>query len=412
LKTDTTTTVYSTLALLQWAVEASTAADTEESPPKKRKLEGKAELVKSCQEKKEKKKRKEEQEEEQEEAEELASDSSYDLESHDSTRSSSSSEEEDDQEDDYKNKKMSSKKRNNSKRHEADEIDLTDMGRMVDSFRLTSVSQPPSARKKKKNVLRQGYLPSSGSPFLIYDWIDTVKCNNMLNIEVLLFQEPRTLDEFAVEIEEKGGNNQKIVISQSLPSSWLSMTHFKRAFKNIEGEDGFMRRRARQFHLHEFENLFGQEDKKDITMKQEIDLPFRCDSDFLVRGSYQGTGFWFDSWKVPRKTKKKKKSRSLEEDDDYDVVNVLTIQLVAEEKVAPKKIKKKTPKKSSRIPVYVCSSDSEDDSSEDEDRGISYDEDEDTKVRMNTTSSSKNYGRRSSASANYSTADENNMSMD
>jgi hypothetical protein len=129
-----------------------------------------------------------------------------------------------------------------------------------------------------------------------------------------------------------------------------------------------------------------------------------------VWGSYQGTGFWFDSWKVPRKTKKEVKK--LEEDDDYEIVNVLMIQLVAKEKVATKKIKKKTPRKTTRIPVYVCSSDSEDDSSEDEDRGISYsNEDEDTKVRMNTTNSNKNH-RRSSAFAHYSTANENNMSMD
>jgi hypothetical protein len=39
-------------------------------------------------------------------------------------------------------------------------------------------------------------------------------------------------------------------------------------------------------------------------MKQEIDLTFSVNPDFLVQGSYQGTGFWFDSWKVPRKTKK------------------------------------------------------------------------------------------------------------
>jgi hypothetical protein len=188
-------------------VEPSTAADTKESPPKKRKLEEEAELIKSCQETKGKKKREEEQEEVEEETEELASDSSYNLELHDSTRSSLSSEEEDNQEDDYKNKKlvMSSKKRTNSKRHEIDEIDLTNMGNMVNSFRLTSISQPPSAWKKKKNILHQGYLPSSGSPFLIYDWKNSAKSNNMLNIKVLLFQEPRILDDFAVEIEEKGG---------------------------------------------------------------------------------------------------------------------------------------------------------------------------------------------------------------
>jgi hypothetical protein len=64
----------------------------------------------------------------------------------------------------------------------------------------------------------------------------------MLNIMVLLFQEPRTLDVFAVDIEEKGDNDQKIVISQSLPSSWLSMTHFMHGFKNTEGEDGITQR--------------------------------------------------------------------------------------------------------------------------------------------------------------------------
>jgi hypothetical protein len=128
----------------------------------------------------------------------------------------------------------------------------------------------------------------------------------MLNIEVLLFQEPRTLNEFAVEIEEKGGNDQKIVISQSLPSSWLSMTHFVRAFKNIEGEDGIAWKQARKYHLHDVQNLFGQEDQKAITMKQ---VPFHCDSDFwcgvrikalgsgLIAGRFQG--------------RQKKKSRSL-----------------------------------------------------------------------------------------------------
>jgi hypothetical protein len=303
---------------------------------------------------------------------------------------------------------MTRKKCNSSKGHEIDEIDLTNMGNMVDSFHLTSISQPPSARKK--SVLCQGYLPSSGVPFLIYDWKDSVKSNNMLNIEVLLFQEPRTLDDFGVVFEEKGDNDQKIVISQSLPSSWLSMNHFVCAFKNTEGEDGIAWKRARQYHIRDVQNLFGKEDKKDITMKQEIDLPFRYDSDFLVQGLYQGTGFWFDSWKVPRKTKKKK-SRSLEEDDDYDIVNILTIQLVAEEKVVTKRIKKKTPRKTAGMQVYVCSSDSKDDSSEDEDRGISYNGDEDTKVCMNTTKIHKNH-RRSSASGHYSTADENNMSMD
>jgi hypothetical protein len=306
LKTDTTTAVFY-LVTIAMGSGSFYCSGHKRISAKKEEIRRRSRTHQELSRKKRKKKRKEEQEEVEEEAEELASDSSYDLESCDSIRSSLSSEEEDDQEDDYKNKKvvMSSKKRNNSKWHETDEIDLTDMGNMVNSFRLTSVSQPPPRRKKKKNVLHQGYLPSLGSPFLIYDWKDSTKSNNMLNIEVLLFQEPRTLDEFAVEIEEKGGNDQKIVISQSLPSSWLSMTHFRRAFKNIEGEDGIMRRCARQYHLHELENLFGQEDKKDITMKQEIDLPFHCDSDFLVQGSYQGTGFWFDSWKVPRKTKKR-----------------------------------------------------------------------------------------------------------
>jgi hypothetical protein len=203
LKTDTTTAVFylGTTAMGSGSFYCS----------RHRRISAKKEEIRrksqTCQElsKKGKKKREEEQEEVEEEAEELASNSSYNLELHDSTRSSSSSEEEDNQEDNYKNKKMSSKKRNNSKQHEIDEIYLTDMGNMVNSFRLTSVSQPPSAWKKKKNVLRQGYLPSSGNPFLIYDWKDSAKSKNMLNIEVLLFQEPRTLDEFSVEIEEKGG---------------------------------------------------------------------------------------------------------------------------------------------------------------------------------------------------------------
>jgi hypothetical protein len=73
---------------------------------------------------------------------------------------------------------------------------------------------------------------------------------------------------------------------------------------------------------------------------------------------------------------------------------------------------KKTPRKSARIHDYVCSSDSEDDSSEDKDRGISYDDNEDTKVCMNTSTNTHKNHRRSSASGQYNTADEHNMSMD
>jgi hypothetical protein len=60
--------------------------------------------------------------------------------------------------------------------------------------------------------------------------------------------------------------------------------------------------------------------KSGRTMKQEIDLPFHSDTDFLVWGLYQGTGFWFDSWKVPKKIKKK--SRSIEQGDDFDYIIV------------------------------------------------------------------------------------------
>jgi hypothetical protein len=113
-----------------------------------------------------------------------------------------------------------------------------------------------------------------------------------------------------------------------------------------------------------------------------------------------------------KEDKKRKKSRSIEVDDNYDIVNLLTIQLVAEEKVAAKKMKKKTPRKSAKMQVYVCSSKSEDDSSKDEDRGISYDDNEDTQPRMNTSKNIKKDNRRSSESGQYSTADEHNMSMD
>jgi hypothetical protein len=68
------------------------------------------------------------------------------------------------------------------------------------------------------------------------------------------------------------------------------MTHFVCAFKNTEGEDGIAWKCSRQYHVYDVQEIFGQEDRKDITMKQEIDLPFCCNSDFLVQGSYEGTG--------------------------------------------------------------------------------------------------------------------------
>jgi hypothetical protein len=59
----------------------------------------------------------------------------------------------------------------------------------------------------------------------------------------------------------------------------------------------------------------------------------------------------------------------------------------------------KTPRKSSKIHVYICTSDSEDNRSEDEESGISYDEDDNIKIHMNT-STNKNH-RRSSAFGQY-----------
>jgi hypothetical protein len=70
---------------------------------------------------------------------------------------------------------MSSKKHSSSKKHEIDEIDLTNMGNMVDSFHQINVSQSSLVQKIKKNVLYQGYLPSLGSPFLICNWKDSAK---------------------------------------------------------------------------------------------------------------------------------------------------------------------------------------------------------------------------------------------
>ncbi len=58
----------------------------------------------------------------------------------------------------------------------------------------------------------------------------------------------------------------------------------------------------------------------------------------------------------------------------------------------------------------MCSSNSENDSSEDEDRGILYDDNEDTKVCIHM-SNNKNH-RRSSASRKYNTANKIDMSID
>jgi hypothetical protein len=78
-------------------------------------------------------------------------------------------------------------------------------------------------------------------------------------------------------------------------------------------------------------------------MKQEIDLPFCCDFDFLVWVHIKALGSGLIAGKFQGK-QKKKKSRSIEEDDSFDIMNVLTIQLVAEEKVATKKNSKEISK--------------------------------------------------------------------
>ena len=199
---------------------------------------------------------------------------------------------------------------------------------------VTSTNSRANGIKTKKQAL------SSSKPFICYKWKD-IDLNQFISLEILLNCSGEVC---TVELEEIGGCQQAIVLTQSLPRSWLNMDYFRSKLDMRNNYNDSQRLAARADYMKAMSHKYGENSREDLVMsKQYFKLPFRCD-DINVRGGYPGTGYSEDIWPVLGRKKVVMKGNSyVEEREELGFVNVLTINLVAEEKY--QKRNDNTPKK-------------------------------------------------------------------
>ena len=162
----------------------------------------------------------------------------------------------------------------------------------------------------------------------------------------------------------------KTVLSNPLPPDWLSMKEFE---NNNEMTDynTIKQHEARRRHLVELENFFvnaaGGDREGQILSQQEFTLPFEVEN-FNSQHPYEGTGYYLEKRPVVKKRKKIRRNQS--QVKIVDIMNVLVVQMVAQEKCEKKK-KKKTKKtfysKACTYQASSSSSNSDDSSSSDDD---------------------------------------------
>ena len=216
-------------------------------------------------------------------------------------------------------------------------------------------------------VSRKDKHPSS-KPFICYAWKD-LELNQFITLEIQL---SCSGENCTVEIEEIGGGAQAVVLSQALPRSWLSMDYYRRNIKLMRNNNGsnindrdrdnyndLQRLAARADCMKALSNQYGDSLREDtVVTKQYFKLPFRCD-DINVRGGYHGTGYSEDIWPVlGRKRMVVRGTGYVERREEIGQVNILTINLVAEEKY--QKRNDKTPKRK-KLAAAFDSNDSDDD---------------------------------------------------
>lgn len=299
------------------------------------------------------------------------------------------------------NKQSSSKK----------EDPVIDLSTMLKSLKVTN---PSKSSKHQPPHLCPKY------PFLCYTWKDEIN-NKFITIEVLL---NGCGESCTVEIVEVGDGTQVLSVSQALPPSWLSMKHFKSHcdFGTYNGTQRFGARKEAMKTIEARLKYQGFRDTNVLT-KQLFKLPFRCD-DLNIWGGYPGTGSQEESWDVVEKVSKARRNsgsgrrRKSTRTEVAGSVNVLTIHLVAEEKIQMRK--EKTPKKKKLRSVMAGSesdsdasssddSSDEDDSEQEQDNendGVSFDMDMDSLSYVNVQSST---GHQQQQSQSYSIPKQNNQ---
>ena len=156
-----------------------------------------------------------------------------------------------------------------------------------------------------------------------------IKTNEFLTIEVLVHGTGET---WSIQLEEEyPGGLQILSVTQALPPSWFSMSHFEN-YNNMDEYNVIQRYGARKNFIKAVSADKDSKNDKFLT-KQVFCLPFRCD-DVNMKTRYDDTWSRESTWEVLGKPNKKHKKNS-KRDKKRPVlghVHILTIQLVAEEK--------------------------------------------------------------------------------
>ena len=215
-----------------------------------------------------------------------------------------------------------------------------DLSTMLEGLNV-SASTTPVARKP----IAVSCVPSAANfttqnAFMCYTWKDK-RTNQFLTFEVLVLG---TGEQCSIQLEEEfPGGPQLLSVTQALPPSWFRMSHFEDS-NDMNQYNVIQRYGARKNFIRKAVSGQSSSDDKFLT-KQIFRLPFRCD-DVNIKTRYDDTWSREETWQILGKVNKKRKKNTRKEEKRTVLghVNILTIQLVSEEKAHEKK-KEKTPKK-------------------------------------------------------------------
>ena len=279
-------------------------------------------------------------------------------------------------------------------------------GMMNDSLNVSSAKKP---RGKKKKIQDERGLVPSGAPFLLYHWEDR-NSNNRLTLEVLLFG---AIDQKKLSLNLGESNprtgEQSLFLTNPLPPPWLSMKEFENN-SDMEDYNTIKQHGARKSHLVELDARHSSTlEGNQILSQQAFVLPYEVEN-FNSQHPYDGTGFYLEKRPVVKRSKKGRSEKTV------DIMNVLVVQMVSEEKCSKNKIKKSLKPKFGKACTYdeASSSSSDDGSSSSDDdadtqrrRGVSNQRrkrkkaSKNTKNRNHSTKNSNNGARSNFASSSF-----------
>ena len=252
-------------------------------------------------------------------------------------------------------------------------IDSELSGMMNSSLNVSSAIK----KKMKKTEFEKSFF-STKAPFLLYHWEDE-NSNNRLTLEVLLFG---AIDEskltFCLEEPNPVTGSQILSFSNPLPPAWLSMRVFEKN-RDMKDYNTIKQHSARRRLLVDLEDNYSTSDSNQILSQQKFLLPYQVEN-FNGQHPYQGTGYFLDKRPVVKRGGNSAKVN--------DIMNVLVVEMVSEEKCM------KTKKKKARHTFYSKACTYEAASSESR-----SDDDEDVSSNQHTSRTMNNHRRSRSRSS-------------